>query len=584
MPVMSKMAYDAPVKPWSVAVFETHRSHQTSFVKNELSPQIENKIRIILVRAPVKSGKREIVEYTAMRDYVTPSKRVHAFISAWHRIADDEQRTELAGHNLTVFSIRAQKNVDEFIVWLTKQLEKGYYVVIHLDECDFGSGSKQILSKLWKKIRILENITTILYSATPEEVLYSGEVEDVESQEIMDEILQKGCRIEYIPPQGFCGPSRFLEENLVHEAIPFFEKKGNKYTLTSQGQDIVKQMKESLKVNPKRNLFILRLSYSSGSKKINKAIYQFLSNYNDFPELSDFIVRVDKSEENLNIQHPQFIQEKIQWSKRVYWTGMADVPTLIVIDQGCSRSTELTCHDRIFAWHDYRNIIQYSTSSQAGERPNHYETTPYYDGFQPIHIYGHVKTFKLSARQISYETYLNHEWEKRKITRKDMYHVRSTITKELHPSCTEEGLNETVSDRLLQELGCFADISLSARVAGRMKEVPEYEVVWKPVTLESWDTFVHENNLGRVSNPFVSAKDYRLPDGTWQGMHRIWRVLDCREDTIYDVTNGKKLDLGATGGDRIKICYKDGNIGVAIVTCNGYRLEDTLKAYKSMYG
>ena len=79
-------------------------------------PLIDSKIcRVIVLRAPVKSGKREIVEYSAMRDIECKKpKRVHGFISAWHRTADLDQRNELTVHNIQVFSIINDDTVTKF--------------------------------------------------------------------------------------------------------------------------------------------------------------------------------------------------------------------------------------------------------------------------------------------------------------------------------------------------------------------------------------------------------------------------------------------------------------------------------------
>jgi hypothetical protein len=43
-----------------------------------------------------------MVEYIAMRDSVNNPRRIHAFLSGWHRKADEDQRKELATQNMTV--------------------------------------------------------------------------------------------------------------------------------------------------------------------------------------------------------------------------------------------------------------------------------------------------------------------------------------------------------------------------------------------------------------------------------------------------------------------------------------------------
>ncbi len=54
---------------WSVANFESERPHMVTFIRENLIPYLDDEeCRRIGVRAPVKSGKREIVEYLAQRD------------------------------------------------------------------------------------------------------------------------------------------------------------------------------------------------------------------------------------------------------------------------------------------------------------------------------------------------------------------------------------------------------------------------------------------------------------------------------------------------------------------------------------
>jgi hypothetical protein len=602
------MSDATPPKPWPVSVFETKRVHLTNFVRTDILPLLEDRDnRRVVVRAPVKCGKREMVEYIAMRDSVEKPTRVHAFLSAWHRTADADQRDELKGQNMDVFSITTQKKVDAFLKWLfTKRLQKKT-VVLHLDECDHGSGSKQMLSQVWKVTRDVTCITNILYSATPEEVLYSGEVEDAELHEMMDGFVTEGHRVEYTPPEGYCGPGRFLEAGLVHEALPFFHKEGDGFVLSEQGKQIVADLRSCMATSPQRNLVVLRLSYSElGGKqadiKKNKAIYQFLQNIGSFPELAGFSVIVDKGEGS--IRYAGVRSQKIEWSSRSYWEDLTTAkPFLFVIDQTSSRSTEWACHDRIFATHDFRNVVQYSTISQAQERVNHYEQR--YGGFQPIRIYGHTRTFRLSAGKIGYETFLVNPWEKKKIDVRTspvpMYRVRSSAPGHaLHPECAETGLQEIEADRLLQRLGCFADISLSARVAGRVRDVRTYMGAWFAATKDTWATawprfrddpanglVPAEGTRDGTRNPFEAAAPHLLADGTWQGQHRGWKVLDFIHGELYQRMEAgappKKLDLGSTGGNRVKVCYKDGVLGVFVARCTGMRQENTLRAYNSMY-
>jgi len=597
-------------KPWSVADFEVNRPHLTKFVHTSVLPLLEDsECRRIVIRAPVKSGKREMVEYTAMRDFTTTPHRYHVFISAWHRRAEDEQRDELSKHNMRVFSIINTARVAECLKWMTDLISKGKRIVVHLDECDHGSGKKQMLSKVWSYLRATVQITTILYSATPQEVLFSSEVEDEEYNSMIDEI-KEGYLVRYNPPIGYCGPNRFLDEGLVVDATPFFYNEPTGFVLSEQAKDIIKKLLLNIRENPDRNIVLLRLSYSeiggkASDRMKNKAIYQFLNNIESFPDLASFDIIVDKGDDS-GIKSQRFGVEKIKWSDPGHWSRSHPVgrPRLIIIDQTCSRSTELACHNRIFATHDFRNVVQFSTISQAQERVNHYEQR--YGGFQSILVYGHKKTFLLSADKIDYSVYLSNMWCKRKVdkvdkrkvdkntTNGDVYSIKSIPVRAgpsiIHPEFPDP-LSSLAADKVLQELGCYANVSVSVRVAGRIVDKPVFTSKWRPATMETWqDTLTTwqqdpENTApvadGRrtvVENPFIKAAPHRLPNGDWQGYHRGWSRLDYDTDIVGDEGWGV-----IETGSRRKICYKNGVLGVAICWRKGVERVNSLSAVNSMY-
>jgi len=591
-------------KPWSVAEFEKNRPELTVFVRDKVLPLLdEDGCRRIVIRAPVKSGKREIVEYTAMRDGSSVPHRVHVFISAWHRVADNDQREELSKHNLKVFSIVDNKKVDDCLLWLSTQIAAGKEIVIHLDECDHGSGEKQLLSKVWKFVRAHEKITSILYSATPQEVLFSGEVEDADYLEMIDEIKEgQVVKYEPAPSTKFCGPAKFLQENLVTDAKPFFYS--DLMVLSPQAKQILSDLRSKLVTDPSRNIIVLRLSYSDlggkqNERKKNKAIYQFLQNIKSFPELEGVSVTVDKAD-NVGFASPNFRTETIQWSSRQYWEDRAGgKPMIIVIDQTSSRSTEWACHDRIFATHDFRNVLQFSTISQAQERVNHYEGK--YGGFQPIRVYGHKNTFLLSAGKIGYETYLTVPWIKQKVDKRTagvliLWQIKNKVGGTVNPSFPVP-LSTGDANRALQELGCFADVSVSAPVAGRIVPKLVFTSAWRPcsATKESWDAICgawtvdpentappSESTRSKMRNPFIQpeAVRERLANGIWKGLHYGgWSVLDYSKDIV-----GKEgFGITETQPLRRKICYKDGVLGVAFCWSTGSIKVNSLEAVKSMY-
>jgi hypothetical protein len=597
--IYKKKMMQAPRKDskngWSVSQFETYRPRLTNFLNTSVRPLLDSKeCRRILIEAPVKSGKREMVEYLAMRDEAHNPTRVHAFISAFHRVADESQREELEKHNLKIFSLTKKTDVDKCLAWIHSNNQKD--IALHIDECDFGSGTRQMLSRIYRNTHNNENITIIMFSATPQEVLFSGEIdtpneEDSDYQEMIDEIIHTGERIIYTPPENFCGPNRFLEAGLITEAIPFFYKTGATLSLSEQGRSIMTDLRAECATGSGRNIIILRLSYSdiglarSGSVKNNKAIHQFLNGRHTIPELHDCLIYADKEEKSMP-DVDGILLEKFQWSKQLFWEGKrVDRPIIVVIDQTCSRSTELACHNRLFALHDFRNKVTFSTSSQALERVNHYDTR--YGGFQPIRVYGHKKTFELSARRINYETYLNTEWECKKLdVRRGLgeacYVIRRPIGEhEIHPSYPDP-MTEEECNRALQAIGCFAQVTISPRVRGNIYPVRVYDCVFEPCTKDSFPalkTVLDQKFDHTFNNPFTRSEVQGLDNGQYKGQLRGWSVLDF--ETQVKTQPGWGV---TTNTPRLTICYHGGVLGVAIRSDTGITVEqDTLNTFKSMY-
>lgn len=580
---------------WSVAIFETHRPSLTEFLKLRVLPLLDNwGCQRILIRAHVKSGKREIVEYLAIRDSAHNPTRVHAFISAFHRTADECQRAELKIHNLHVFPLITRAKADACIKWVADMIAAGKRVVLHLDECDFATGHRQVLSALYNAVHNNINVTTILYSATPQEVLFSGEVEEDEYQGMLDEMILTGEHIQYQPPPSFCGPARFLDEGLVKEATPFFRKTAAGLALTPQGQEIITDLRAGIASGSRRNILVLRLSYmdlggSLAQKKENKSIYQFLQDWSTIPELAGCLVYADKGEKDIP-SASEVLKEMIQWSSSRFWYAKrTDVPIIVVIDQTSSRSTEWACHDRVYAEHDFRNTITFSVISQAQERVNHYEQK--YAGFQPIKVYGHLKTFQLSAGRISYKDYMTHEWAARKVDRRtadrlglvgDYYDIKRTSgDHELHALCPEP-VTETEKDRILQEIGCFAKIKVSPRVAGNIKIMPVIKPEFIPCekrTFSSIKTTLDARFSHNFQNPFIESEEHGLQDGRYKGNLRGWRVLDYE----IDVVPSPRWGVTQTN-PRLAVCYRAGVIGVALRYYTGEtETVNTLETFKSMY-
>lgn len=590
----------------SVAQFERDRPELTNFVKSEIVPLLDSgTCNKILVQAPVKSGKREMVEYIAMRDLAAVPTRFHVFVSSFHRVADESQRNELTKHNLTVFSLKGTKEVTKCHECMNTNLNQNRKIVLHIDECDFGSGNRQQLSRVYRAIRNNPLVTIIMYSATPQEVLFSGEVtsatdEDTEFQEMMDDFNLYGKAILYVPHETFCGPGKFLDAGLVTEATKFLDNN----SLTIQGKSIIEGLKASCASGSRRNILKLRLSYNEGAGKSNKAIYQFINKVPYITELEGITILVDKDEKDVP-NSDITLSQKIPWSSIAYWEDKQDRrPIILVVDQTCSRSTELACHNRLYAIHDFRPMVTFSTSSQALERVNHYIQR--YGSFQPILVYGHKKTFEFSAGRISLVEYMEvAEWEKRKVDVRsgggaDTYKIRrSSGNHEIHPDYPNT-MTEKQCDQILQQIGCFVKVSLSPRVSGDAYEEPviksKFYACNKDNFEERRDEFFRNNDdqipdeimtkyrRHRFRNPFIESERKGFIGGKYQGqLHNRWQVFDFT--TQKNSEEGWRWDISLNSNPRLTICYDGDVLGIALRYSTGETIENNslVTTNKSMY-
>ena len=570
--------------PRTAALFRHERPHLTHYVDNVLGGAIRGGSRRIVVRAPVKSGKREIVEYIT----ITMDDRSHYFLSAFHRIADEEQREELIGYEIKVFSGIDDKQVERMEESITCDLNNEKLIMVHLDECDYGSGAGQNMSKIWEMISDNPAITIILYTATPSEI-HIGYKEDNVIQSLSAIIVTsiKTVFVPYEPPDAFCGPKTFLDRGLVREATPFYD--GNR--LTPQGKDIFNAFLENINTNPNRNVLVVRMC--GGRDSDRKPINNFIKNLDKMEELwlpgnQKMIVRAPNCGKKFrnNYRHFSLYFEDIHWSNMDWWNDsiISGRPILIVLDQTSTRSTEWSCHDRVYAYHDYRKTINFSTISQAQERVNHYYSPSggKYTEFQPIKVYGSVKVWKLSAGIITYSEFLNSEWNSRKITNSNppVYKIFSVSdTNARHPDY-DGNYSKREAEEILESLGCGSKKTiLSSRVNGNVVDIPKMVTYFYECNQANFDRIVRSTFPDMTfRNPFSVPNALPGEDGMWKGNLRGWSVLDYSE--VVDSRWGMMVSTRR----RATICYKDGTLGVCFRMLTDEMVpESNLKVIESMY-
>lgn len=562
-----------PALPWNVETFRAQRPSLTRFVDRKIiRAVVECHVRRVVIHAPVKSGKREMVEYISQK---LPEYE-HVFLSAFHRLADECQRDEMTNlYNIKVYSGLSERKTSDYVI-VQQFIEATKPVMIHLDECDYGTAKDQVLSKIWKVIYNNPNVRTILYSATPTEVHVAG-CEENTIPDLHDSVLQNGDRkvicLNYTPPKAFCGPTKFLEQNLIQEAFPFFAGS----SLTEHGKEIWGDFIQNLSVDPKRNVFVLRLT-GGGRVTDHKEIYKFMDNIHLMQDLFCAGKRLyvyisvsnTKGFKRYKPQHKAYgvtCETPIRWSDEDFWdfeVPLDGQPKLIILDQTSTRSTEWKCHDRVYAYHDFRNTITFSTISQAQERVNHYVGGRYKE-FNPIKVYGYKKSWLLSAGLIDYHTFLARDWAMRKINKSDppVYKIHKVGDTEVRNTNYPELYSKEEATDILDMLGCSEKSKLSSRVEAKSYERYIVNCEFYPCNAETFDKVVPiEYTIGR-QNPFLRPHGYNADTDTYlcstrgSGTTRLWK-----KQTFDEFVQNRHDQCRRPNEARFDCVYKDGVLGV----------------------
>ena len=369
--------------PKTIDYFKQHRPELYNYVLNDVIP--ENK-KFKLVPAPVKSGKRGMVEVHSLLD----KESSHIFLTALHRTADENQRNELASYGIKVFSINNTKKKNECIKYMDDQLALGKEIKPHLDELDFGCGDKQLLNYIYSAYKNNPHVTFILYSATIEvakkEFLVVNNIEEFHE-----------CK-PFNPPPTYFGIKKFLDKKKFHQATPFltYDCNNESIKITTQGENLIKKLKENTNnTNNKRHIAVLRLA---GNFKTNS---KSISQFDTMKENSDYI----EEKYGIRLKFVGSNDYSVEWDNLKTWGDYNPaIPYIFVINQVAGRSTEWKCQPYLVWYHTMRtDDTPTSTIIQDQERPVYY-TLNYTDDID-IEIYGDVPSAQYSAGIITLEQY-----------------------------------------------------------------------------------------------------------------------------------------------------------------------------------
>lgn len=355
--------------PHSAEWFRLHRPETYAFCQR-IVQYIREGYRHISIKAPVKAGKREIVECLRVllgEDYSL------LYVTALNRKDVKNQRIELEKYKITTHVISSEDERGRCIARLNAIVESNKTPIHILDEDDHGSGWKQLLAPLNQFIENKTQIVKLYTSATPEELRNSSLAKRSDY-----------IAVDFEPPKIYCGARYFLENKLVFKAHPFFNTKTSPITLSNHGRKVLEDS-----ITPERNIACVRITGNMKAFKCSQ------SNITD--ELNTIECKGGRPWDVVCIDaNSPFEWEKIETLRG--YTGKPPVKNyLFLFLQTCTRSTDLKgWHPFIACWHDVRpaNRSCYNTLVQAFLRPSHYSTMDGYNGPQRIRIYADERIFK----------------------------------------------------------------------------------------------------------------------------------------------------------------------------------------------
>jgi len=337
------------IHPRRIEWFHEERSEVFDF-SHEIREAIEDSKKHLIISAPVKCGKRIIVECTTL---VMPEYK-HIYLCSLNRKDVKKQKDELEQYGILLRCIFNDKETEEAVKEIKYLLSLGKQLIIHFDECDYGSGKKQKMSKIFQEVKNNEKIIKLYYSATPEEAVYSNLTQRNDYE-----------LLEFVPPDSYRGAQYFLDNDLVFEPENAFEKIEGRIYFTDHGKKV---LQDSIKLE--RNIAIFRNTNRGMSGDLLKANKENL-------ELDISRLNIDYRSITIKIVDAN---DSFDWEDEEVRNGYilnTGKIFIFIINQTCGRGTDLNgWHHRIACWHDCRNAKKsnLNTILQAILRPSYYIT------------------------------------------------------------------------------------------------------------------------------------------------------------------------------------------------------------------
>lgn len=336
-----------------------------------------------LLYAPTKSGKRKIKEYFSLSTSefceccgIKNSNILNVYLSAFYMKEELPQYEEMEKYGICVY--KKKEYAYELLERVKKHLSKSKdnYVIVHINECDYGSAKTQVIADVVQTLEATSRVKTIYYSATPEEPIHSVFCDK-------DTV----CVREFKPNKNYKGSEYFLRKNLVTESEPFFLN--DKIELSDQGR---KCLIDHLKDN--KFIGICRVGSSRmQDMRSNLDLYReelkrygckpiLISSHEDDNVISLFNWDKDRKD-NMVGWHPYHDQHRL---------GELDLKPVFFVVNMFQRSTECGFHEHIGFYHDDGDTTLCGAIQRYG-RMSHYHKVGH-----DIHLYVNPEVLKYDAR------------------------------------------------------------------------------------------------------------------------------------------------------------------------------------------
>lgn len=594
--------------------------------------KINSSVFTLLNKLYDKNSEKSIIDYLKECEQQLPNSYVRV---RRNKKKSNDTDSDTEGNMDVVSESKTYKQLREYADKMnnlkSEQMDYNHHSpIVHIDESDYGTNSDGLMAIIWRFLSG-EHFkgSVVLYSATPYETI-AGIGNTITPNDM--ENFKKHL-VTFTPPHGYCGAEMFIKHKLLVKAEPFFEFTNNQLRFSEQGNAIIRGAKECVAKCSKRNIIMLRISTKGKirpelKEKDNKTVCTEMGKiYGINGQNVDICFYYDEDGAKKDIfsekkkEFPESFK-RIMWGKRENekhdekniktdddeWKTIDEAfPVdngkvyILIIDQVCARSTELKFHDRIFAYHDYRDFesCAVSTITQAQERVAHYSQA--YGGyFQPIYIFGDVEAMEISASENDYN-------ETMKVLSHRVKKIKGRTSTNSKTSRSSGFIEYTTRDY---------DVIIDNWEITNKESLKEV----KPIAPSEYEEFiktkVEQGELGNVFNKKTirKIKTTKTVIGHFDkkvGMYcakldkagKNFTLVNDNELTledktlktlktpmygrpyVYEYVEKRKLGVTTDSSVRVTPCYKDGRFGVDILWPHNddiYINEDAKKIYNTI--